>query len=710
MAADFPEDQPKRVRAVRVDSAPVIDGVLDDKVWGQAAVIRDLHQMQPFEYTEPSQRSEFYVIYDKDALYVGAYFWDSEPEKIVARILRQDATTKNDDRISVVLDPFNDKRSGYIFVLNLNNVRRDANFLNPREANADWDGIWQGKSARTADGWTTEVAIPFKSLSFYPENDTWGFNVIRDVIRNRERIAWVSHNRAANPSAAGELYGLTNMDVGKGLDVVPSIAFRSQRNQETSDKDYVIEPSINLFYKITPAFNASLTVNTDFSATEVDTRQVNLTRFSLFFPEKRDFFLKDSDIFEFGKIGGSDSSTLISRVERENARPFFSRKIGLSEDGEPVDLDIGVKLSGRFGQWNIGTLAIRQAEFNNIEPTNIFIGRITRNILDKSTVGVIMTHGDPVSNFDNVLFGADFRYLNTELSGVGTLEAQAWYQQTDSEGVDGYDTAWGLRVRMPNNTGLRVGAAVKEVQENFYPALGFINRTGIRDYIGEVAYTWRPEDSYFQEIFSGIEVRHVELLDDGLQTQKLYFRLLKVKNDQNDYIDLRYIKSKEGLKDPFEISEGVILSPEVYKYGRYGIIVGTGAQRKLSGTFYYYDHDYYSGSRFYLKGSVAWKPSKHFNISSSYTFNDIDLPEGDFITRLITFQSDIVLSDTLSWVNLIQFDNVSRNLGINSRLHWIPEAGRELFFVINHNLLDDVDGFRSIASDVTLSINYTFRF
>ncbi|MFT4564415.1 MAG: hypothetical protein ACI9BW_004178, partial [Gammaproteobacteria bacterium] len=422
---DLSSRQYKNIPAVRVTTAPVIDGVLDDAAWGQAAVITDLHQARPYEFTEPVERSEFYVIYDNDAVYVGGYHRDSEPDKIVANQLIQDSNMGGEDRVTVVLDPFNDKRSGYAFTLNFNNVRRDGLFINPTEFYGDWDGIWQGQATLTDDGWITEVAIPFKTLSFFSENDTWGFNVWREVGRTGERIAWVSHNRGTNPSAAGELHGLRNMDTGLGLDVVPSLSLRQLRDFETDDKDFLIEPSLNAFYKITPSLNGSLTVNTDFSAVEADSRQVNLTRFNLFFPEKRDFFLKEADIFEFGRIGGRTSINQISRVQRENGRPFFSRRIGLSEDNEPVDLEYGGKISGRAGQWNIGALAIRQAALGDIDASDILVGRLTRNVLEESTVGVIMTYGDPTSNLDNSLFGVDFRYQNTNLSGGSTIVAES---------------------------------------------------------------------------------------------------------------------------------------------------------------------------------------------------------------------------------------------------------------------------------------------
>lgn len=710
LAEDVAAAQNKSVNAVRVDAAPVIDGVLDDAVWAQAAVIRDLHQARPYEYSAPNTRSEFYVIYDKDAIYVGGHHHEAEPHRIVANQLIQDSPMNGEDRTTVVLDPFNDKRSGYAFTLNFNNVRRDGLFITPTQFFGEWDGIWQGKASLSDDGWTTEVAIPFKTLSFHSENDTWGFNVWREVGRTAERIAWVSHNRDTNPSAAGELSGLHSMETGLGLDVVPSLVLRQTRDFEAGTTDHVIEPSLNVFYKITPSINGSLTINTDFSAVEADARQVNLTRFGLFFPEKRDFFLKEADIFEFGRIGGGDRFIEIPQVERENGRPFFSRRIGLSVDNEPVDLEYGAKVSGRAGQWNIGALAVRQAAFQDVDATDMFVGRISRNVLNESSIGLIVTRGEPTSNSDNTLFGFDFNYLNTSLSRGRTFEASAWYQQSDTDGLSGDDAAWGLRLRTPNTAGLRTGLTVNEIQEHFHPGLGFVNRSGVRDYVGELGYTYRPRGSLVREIFAGIDARHVDRLEGGTQSSLISFRFLDILTHDGDKLEAKYRVKKEGLTEPFEISPGVLIPPGFYSFDEYGISVSGSAHRRLSGGLNIFRGTDYDGDRLSIDGRVSWKPSRHFNIQARYQFNDFELPFGHFTSRLITFQPAIVFSDTLSWVNLMQYDNRSEILGINSRVYWVPEAGRELFFVINHNLSNSTDELVSTRADMTFKVNYTFRF
>lgn len=720
-AEDTVEAENKVIDIVRIDTAPVIDGRLDEEIWKHATVIDDLHQVLPYEYAAPNERTVFYLAYDKDALYVGARAWYSDPKQITARTLKQGSRLMNEDRVGVILDPFNDKRSGYMFEVNPNGVRLDGLFLKPTQFSPDWDGIWQGEAQYTEDGYTVEYAIPFKTLSFNPDNDTWGLNVWREVVRNQEMIGWVSYNRAWNPSASGEVKGLNNLDIGRGLDIVPSMSLRQVRNFNGLGTKYELEPSLDVFYKISPQLNGSLTINTDFSATEIDDRQVDLTRFSLFFPEKRDFFLKDSDIFEFGNIGGIDFHTTISPVDREDGRPFFSRKIGLSNTGEPVDLDYGGKISGRVGQWNVGALAIRQAAYGDIDATNVFVGRVSRNVLGESSVGAILTYGDPTSNQDNILGGVDFRYLNTNLPGGRTLEGEVWFQKSHTEGISGKDSAWAVGLRMPNSNRFRVGIGIKELQKNFNPALGFAKKNfnpaldftnwrGTRSYMADVGYTYRPEGGLLREIFTGLDVLHVHEMGYGVQTQNIRFRALELTTFQGDYIQFHYNVGKEGLSTPFTISPGIELPRGLYTFNRYGVAFGTGPARKLTFEGVVWNGDFYDGTRFFAYGGVSWRPSKHFNVRGSYEFNDINLIEGDFVTRLITFQSDVVLNNTLSWTSLVQFDNISNNLGINSRLHWEPQAGRDVYFVINYNMLNTENGFVSTHSDITLKASYTFRF
>ena len=704
----------KSFRAVRTEIPPILDGRLDEEVWALADVVEDFHEVTPDEYDEPSQRTQVFVLYDDDNLYIAAKLWDTEPDEITAQILRQGSGVGNDDNFGVILDPFHDRRSGYRFQVNPNGVRAEAIYQNTTQTQSNWQGIWRAKAEIVGDGWTVEMAIPYKTLSFNPANDIWGINFSRKIARTNETIGWVSRTRAQNPGVAGVAIGLAGLEQGRGLDVVPSYSMRESKDYTSGETTTDSEPSLDVFYKFTPSMTGVLTLNTDFSATEVDDRQVNLTRFSLFFPEKRDFFLQDADIFEFGRIGGSN----FGGGGNQNGRPFFSRTIGLSASREPVPLDVGAKLTGRVGPWNLGVLNIRQEQFEDIDATDLFVGRATLNVLEESSVGVIVTDGDPQTNLDNTLVGVDFRYLSTRLPGRRSLTGEAWVQQSDTPELDGEDSAYGVgfQVRAPDK--FSGDASYVELQENFNPALGFANRVGIREYSGGLNYTVRPRDRYVRAFFTGSSFSRSERLADGsLQSESVSLRVF-VQNQTNDTVFFGCTREKEGLIEPFTILRrrapemNVVIQPGLHEFDGCRLWIRAGGQRKFSGSITYEGGEFYDGDRVSIRPNLSWRPSEHFSLSASYQVNDIDVPEGAFTTRLTQFTTEVVFSSTLSWVNLIQWDNGSDILGINSRLHWVPQAGRDFYLVLNHNLqdLDENGTFHSSNADLTVKASYTFRF
>ncbi len=710
------ESARKTVRVVRTATPPVIDGDLGDAVWAQAAVVDDLHQVSPTEYAEPNERTVVYVLYDDDALYVGARLYDTDPQLITAKNMIQNDNLGDDDRFYVTIDPFNDRRSGYYFGVNPNGVRSDGLYRNVTEFYGDWNSIYRAAAGRFEGGWTAEIRIPFKSISFDPMTDTWGLNFSRTVARKNEIIAWVSRNRAYNPSVSGVAVGFEGLKQGLGLEVVPSLAVSKRQDFVTGVSGSDTKPSLDVAYRLTPQMNASLTINTDFSATEVDDRQVNLTRFGLFFPEKRSFFLREADIFEFGGIGGQRQSSIPGlNTVGENGRPFFSRRIGLSPDGQIVGLDYGAKISGRAGRWELGALSIRQAAFGAVSPKTLSVVRAKLDVLEESSVGVIATSGDPTRNVDNSLTGFDFLYRNTRLPGGRSVESDLWFQQSDTQGVAGGQAAYGMSFRYPTSQGFRGTLQYRAFEEHFNPALGFIDRAGIGDAFVNLGYMLRKPKGYIESWLFDMDYERIDYLGGGLQEEALFVRPLTLSNRTGDSVTLAISDFNEVLLAPFEIHPGIVVPPGRYDSDTRGVQFSTGGHRKLAvaGRFVDYpDGRFYGGSRFDKWLRLTWRPSARVGSSLSYEDDDIALPQGAFEVRLLRAELDIAFSSTLSLVNLVQYDNISDVAGINVRLHWIPQAGREVYFVINHNL-ESVDGdgrFRSQFSDATAKVNYTFRF
>ncbi len=704
----------KRIDIFMVDEAPVLDGVLDDDAWAFATPITDLHQIDPDEYAEPSETSTVLVVYTKDALYVAAKFHDREPDKIGARILMHGDWSDGEDSVTVLVDPMNQGRSGYMFDMTPNGVRNEALFENVTTVNWNWRGIWHGVTQIVDDGWVAELEIPFKTLSFDPDNDVWGFNVGRYIGRKGEQIGWTSNNHESNPSSFGEVGGMSGAQTGAGLDVVPSVRVRQSREFETGSTEDSFEPAIDVFYKLAPSLTASLTVNTDFSGTGADERQINLTRFGLFFPEQRMFFLQDTDIFEFGRIGGDDEEdpTTIPRAERESGRPFFSRRIGLSGSGDAIDIDYGGKLTGRAGGWDIGVLGIRQDEIGLLDSSNLFVARLSKNVLGESSVGAIYTNGDPDSNEDNSVAGVDFRYLNTKSSSGRVLEGAVWYQQSDTEGVDGEDSAFGLSLSSPNAEGLRGGIAYKEIGENFFPALGFVNRVDVSDLTADIGYTAYPDGRRIRSVFSGIDYQRIETLDGDLQTQAITIRAIELKTQNSDSLALHYFVFDEFIDAPFEISEGIDIGAGEYSFDQYCLNIATGQHRKVYVDAYYCDGDFFDGSIENPGIALVWRPSSHFALTIGHDVSKVVLPQGEFTTRLSSLRANVAFTNTWFWENFLQYDNVTHSMGLNSILRWMPRAGREVLLVVNREFYDYTRDrtFTSVSGDVTLKASYTFRF
>jgi len=706
-----------------------IDGSLDEGLWSQAALIEDLHQVFPEEFVNPTEPTRVRVFYTESALYVGAVMVESDPTQIRDRVLRQGQSLDADDIFAVIIDPYLDRRNGYRFEVNPNGVRWEGLFQNIITVEGNWDGIWESRAERTDEGWSAEIRIPFQSLSFNPGSTEWGINFSRIRRGDNEIIAWTSNNREVNPSTAGTATGLTGLRQGVGLDVVPSMTLRRNRLFGPGGfEENHYEPQLDVFYKVTPQLNASLTLNTDFSATEVDDRQVNLTRFNLFFPEKRDFFLRDVDIFEFGQIGSGSfnavsgtGSAAANAPALQNSRPFFSRKIGLGPNGQILDLVGGVKLSGRVGDWNVGSLLINQGEESSIglDSQNIFVGRTVLNVGSRTQVGAILTDGNPQGNIDNTLVGTDVRYRNTAFFG-NTVEASAFYQETDSEGLASQDNAsYGINMFLPNAQGLQGQYQYKRVEKNFFPAVGYVNVRDIEDHHTSVGYRhFMDPDDFFRSVALIAEGYRAENLDDGtLNNENLGLRLTSFTNTNDSYWT-RYVYYKEVLPQPFTIyrasdgSQTVTIPAGEYSWDDFFVGMSWGGHRKLSGSLMMWSGDYYNGSHFQKNGNVTWRPNRNFAVTFTFNENEIELPAGDFTVRLYGLNSQYAFSSTLSWSNLIQYDNVSENLGLNSRLHWIPRAGQQAFLVLNWGLVDaDKDNhFDSTVADLSLKFNYTFRF
>ena len=696
----------KVLQMVRTDTPPVIDGVMDE-IWSIGAAMDDLHQVNPIEYSEPTEKTVIRLLYDDEHLYVSAMMYYSNPSQIVANKLIQGSNLRSEDKFRLYINPFNDGRNGYLFQTNANGIRTDGILENVTGRNFDWTGIWYADAKLTDYGWFGEMAIPYKTISFDPNSDSWGISVFRTIESKSEQIAWTSYNRNVDPSNFGTAVGLTGLQQGKGLDVIPGASIMRRRDYDPNGSESDLEPTLDVFYKFTPNLTGALTFNSDFSATDVDARQVQLTRFNLFFPEQRRFFLQEADIFEFGGL-------------QANGKPFFSRRIGIGPGGQQLDLEAGGKLTGRIGRWNIGALAVKQgdnADFISdpddlISDSELFVGRVAANVLGQSTIGIIATHGNPTGDESNSLIGADFNYLNTRSFDNVTIEGQAWYQQSETDGLDGDDSAWGVKLLSPNQQGFQARIEYTSIGENFFPALGFVNRRGIEESEMAAGYINRfAAGSRIRSLENSLEWTRITDSDGNLETEIFEGQVLKIQNQSNDIAFLLFSDNREVLTQPFNISEGITIPVGDYSFRRYGAELETGGHRTLILTLHLEDGGFFSGDRRTANVKLKWQPSKYFTGELEYEYNDIDLLEGHFDTRLMRLHTEVAFNTEWAWITTVQYDNQSELLGVNSRLQWIPKAGQEFYVIYNGGWIDENrTGFDVIGQSATVKLSHTFRF
>jgi hypothetical protein len=688
----------KGVTITRITGAPRIDGRLDDPMWAQATLVDDFEQFQPGNGDPPSEKTEFLLAIDAENLYIGARLHDSEPAGIKRAQLVQGAAVVNDDYVEIMLDPYNNRRTGYIFYVNPNGVQRDGLLFGGMSFNMDWDGIWEGHAQVGADGWTAEIAIPFKTLSFDPSNDTWGLNLVRAIRRKREDVAWSQNDRRITMDLTGEIRGMGGLDQGRGLDIVPSYALTQRQRFLADDSTLVSRPSLDVYYRITPSLAAALTVNTDFSATDVDDRQVNLTRFSLFFPEKRDFFLEDSEVFEFGGL-------------TQNGRPFFSRSIGLSATGQPIDLDVGGRLTGKVGRYTLGALAVRQEETAGVAARDLFVSRGYVGLGEQSTLGGIFTWGDPTSERRNYLAGVDAVIRNQTLVPNRSIEAKGWAQRSRTEGFEGRDGAWGLSLAYPND---RVDAlfTYTNIQERFRPALGFINRTGIQEFVGKGKYRYRFENrGWLRSWQGGAEWRETGDQDNRLESRAIIVTPFTLEDQPGDTLSFNAMRLTEVLRRPFPLPGGLGVRPGSYVMNRARLYGSTAGFRGISMTWDLERGGFYDGRRVDNKVGLAWRPNQHLFLSGQYQTNELRMPLQDFTARVYALTTNVAFNVHWAWLNVAQYDNVSGRLGLNSRLRWLPTPGQSAYLVVNYDWREDAFGsFQPFFAETTLKFNYTFRF
>lgn len=692
------------VSAARTQAQVRVDGILDEPAWVSAGVIA-LKQQAPRPGEPMAFQTEVRFLVDDASLYVGFTCTDPDPSRLAAHTMQRDGDMTGDDSVAIAVDPFGDGRNGYVFRVNVAGARLDGLIAGADATSLDWDGIWEAKTIRTRTGWTAELRIPAQTLRFTAGQDTWGLEVERFIPRVRTTLRWSGRtldSKFDDFKRAGNLRGLSGLKQGLGLSVSPFALGRLTNDFDAGTGTFKGGAGLDVGYNVTPQLNAVLTLNTDFAETEVDTRQINLTRFPLFFPEKRSFFLEGSNLFQFGLGLGTDFI------------PFYSRRVGLVAQ-QVVPLDGGVKVLGRAGAFGIALVDVETRQSDVAPRTNLFAGRFTYDLDSHLRVGTIVTRGDPEGHAQNSLVGLDAVWQTSSFQGDKDLRIGLWGVRSGGETAPGQGTGWGLRVDYPNdlwNTSLDV----KELGEALHPALGFLPRPGIRSYDLYTAFQPRPERgpfSWVRQFFFEVEPHLVTDLSGGTESFQLFMAPFNVRTQSGEHIEANWSPEFERIDVPFEVAPGVVIPVGRYDFSRFRLEAQSSDHRRLRAGATVWFGGFYGGTLTQLTTYVSWtSPAAHLQAELDGENDYGSLPEGRFITRLWQLRSVYSFSPDLILSANVQYDTESRSIGVNARLRWTIRPGAELFLVWNRGWREIGDaGYRLApqAEEVVLKVRWTLR-
>jgi hypothetical protein len=691
------------MKAVFVPKSPVIDGRLNDEAWSFAAKIDELIQREPNPGQPVSEKTLFYVCYDANNIYVAAKCFD-EPKKITAKEMARDVSLGNDDRIQVILDTYLDHRSGYWFQIGPRGSIGDATISeNGAVFSKEWDGLWEGKARIVADGWEAEMAIPFKTIGFDKNKPDWGIKFIRHIKRKLESSYWPSANINSykfQVSDAGIIEGIHNITQGIGLDISPYIVGGMDTKQDAKN-EYHATGGLDLFYQITPSLKSSLSINTDFAETEVDDRQINLTRFSLLFPEKRDFFLDGASHFSFG-IQSDDSNPYGKGII-----PFFSRRMGLDSNGLPIPINYAGKLTGTISKWNIGVMQVNDDHFGG--NSNFLVARISHNLGPESSVGVIGTYGNAVAEVKNMVGGIDMKLATSKFRGNKNLSLILFGLKSNTKGLSDSDMSWGGTFSYPNDF-LNFSIGYHEIGENFVAGMGFVPRTNIKESYGNIKFGPRPNKWGILQVYSGIGFDHIDNFSNVLQTRAISFSPLSLRFKSGEEFSYSISQSYENLEKEFKIYSNYIIPAGEYQFYRHNLNFLTAGSRNFAMDGAYIWGDFYNGKRQDFAVGANYKVVVPFFIGAKYKQNMVSLPDGNFTARIYQLNANILFSPEVTLYNYFQFDNNSNTIGVQSRFQWIVKPGNEIILAWTSNLSKPMERFIVNDSALRFKLKYNIRF
>ncbi len=683
-----PPASPPVTRAYRLSAAPQLDGqVVGDLAWSSVQPTTAFWQVRPYEGQPATQRTEVYIGFTENSLYVGVICFDDNPEGIIVADSRRDSSLVDTDSFQVILDSFHDKQNGFVFGTNPAGIEFDGQVIKEATGvfgsggggfNLNWDTSWNVKTSISDIGWSAEMKIPFKSLRYGPEEvQTWGINFQRNIRRNNEVVYWSPLSRQHDiyrVSDAGTVEGL-ELPSQRNLKVTPYLLGQAARGGELPvGTHYDEEVGFDIKYSITPSLTLDLTYNTDFAQVEVDEQQINLNRFSLFFAEKRPFFLENAGQFSVG--------------DGQEVELFFSRRIGISDDGEAIPIDAGLRLSGRVGDaTNVGLLYMSTEAVPGIAPGNDYtVARVNQELENRSSIGALFVgrNGDgsllpPGSDDHNRAYAIDGRW------GIGDhIDIEAWAAKTDTPGLSGSDDAFSLSANYSSAEWTNT-LSYTQVGEDFNPEVGFLARSSYRKYSGLIFRRIRPDDLWgLHELRPHVSYTGYWDLDGFQESGRLHIdNHWEWKSGLEFHTGVNF--THEGVKDPFEIVDGVTVEPGTYKHEELQLVFLTDEAAPLSFRINVKVGGFFGGDKSSVGPSLRYRVGESFSTELLWDHNDIELPvtNGDFEVNLARLRVSYSFTPKILLQALVQYDDRNDVTSTNLRFSWLQSANAGLFIVYN---------------------------
>ena len=678
----FPAPTSNEVFAFFVEEAPDVDGRLDEAIWQEIPPIRRFIQVWPDDGAPATEETEVRVAYDRDNLYFAFKFYDREPDLIRAKNMERGGRNDRDDHAYIGLDTYQDDRNAYLFEMNALGTKDDAT-ITDEDLTIDsfsWDAVFVSETVIDDEGWSMEVSIPFRQLRF-PEGDDLDFGLMlsRTVNRKNERSIWppiglefggTSFGALAVVSEYGVLKGLKNIRRGRNLEIKPYVItgvqeFRPNLATEETDSDITQDVGVDVKYGITSNLTLDLSVNTDFAQVEADNVQLNLTRFSLFFPEKREFFLERSGLFEHGNS--------------QTTQTFFSRRIGLDQN-----MLAGARMTGQIGRVSVGLMNVEEGgEMSDLlgsGSTNNAVARFRADVMPRATVGTIFTNLEEDGRYNRAA-GVDGKYRF-----AGSSEVSAWYTKVWDSNPTYDDAAGHILTRLENDL-YTAQATFTSVGERYDPALGFVRRRDMRQYTGRLIYrpfVKIPGLSFIHRLNLQGDYAYIEGQDGGQQSTELNLRA-RFEFSARDYVDMIFDRQSERLEDSFFIRPDAEIVAGDYSFSSVALVGQSDPSRRTFVTARVSTGGFFEGTRTDFAGGLGLRQSRHLTVEGNVDHSIIDLPieNGEFTATRISMSTLGAVSRKLFAKALVQYDNFTRDLQANIRVDWIHTPGSDLFLVFN---------------------------